>query len=150
MQNTSKLLRAITAVFVKRVLKRVAMVASVMAVLILVAVGLLAAKIDGAWAAAYIVVVPLFVAAFTVGILVWLAVSWFQPRKLTRREAKDIYDFTSKIIDIVGRAKMPWPFLVGSAIKSVLLGRESNELGNLINGSKQLREDFIHLRDSMA
>ena len=149
MQNTSKLLRAVTAVFARRLLKRILLLMAVVGLLLVTVVVLLATKIDPTWSLAFVVIGPFLLIGATMGLVAWLAVNRLQPRRFTRKESKEIYGFTTKIFDLAGRVKTPWPVLVASILKSVLLGRESNTVSELINESKSLRADFVRLRDSM-
>lgn len=149
MQNTSKLLRAITSVFARRLLQRIGLFAGIIVVLLIVAVVLLAVKVDPLWSVAFVVLGPLLLVGSVIFAVLWFATGRLRPRKLSRQESKDIYGFTNRLFDIAGRVKTPWPILVMSVLKSAVLKRESNVLGDVINESKSLRAEFVRLRDSM-
>ena len=149
MQNTSKLLRAITSVFARRLLQRIGLFAGIIVVLLIVAGVLLAVKVDPLWSVAFVVLGPLLLVGSVIFAVLWFATGRLRPRKLSRQESKDIYGFTNRLFDIAGRVKTPWPILVMSVLKSAVLKRESNVLGDVINESKSLRAEFVRLRDSM-
>lgn len=150
MQNTSKLLRAITAVFVRRIIRRVAYIAFILIVLLGGAVTYLAVRVDVLWLIAWIIFGPLIVIGCVLLFAAWFTSGALQPKKLSRRESKDIYNFTTRLLDVISRAKIPLPLLVLSVIKSVLLRRDAHVLNRTINESKELSREFIRLRDSMS
>lgn len=146
MNSTMLALRAITAVFFRRMVRFIGTVVAVILILLCALITYLSTTVSGWWAILFIVLVPLGLATFLVATVVWGATTRIMPKKLTATETRRIHDFTGKLFGLVEAAKMPYPVKVGLIAKDVLRGRESTFLRNAIQDSRSLKGEFDSIK----
>ncbi|MDQ5963741.1 MAG: hypothetical protein QG629_824 [Patescibacteria group bacterium] len=150
MDKTANLLRAITGVFARRLIRRVLFVYCGFVVVTTVGLALLATKVDPAWLLAWILLGPVLAGMGLCLGLVWLAAGRMLPRKLSRAEAKSVHDFTDRALAAADRVKTPLPILFFGLVKSLLLHRDTRFISELLDESKLLKAEFLRLRDSFS
>lgn len=139
-------LRAITAVFFRRILKFIAIIGAILIVLLWALVIYLSSTVSGWWGLLFIILVPLGLIAAIVAAVLWGATSKIMPKRLSTAETKKIHVFTGKLFGLVEAAKTPYPIQVALIAKDVLSGRESGFLRNVIQDSRSLKGEFDDIK----
>lgn len=99
MYNTISLLRAVAAVFVRRVLIRTLVLAGGLLAIVFGGVVYLGVQVNLAWWLGLVVLVPLLILLLVVGLGVRLMTRLLSPRKLTPPEMRSVRDFTDKLFE---------------------------------------------------
>lgn len=146
MNPAIKTLRAVTAVFFMNQLKPLMTIVTSVAGILIVVVLILAVIVDAWWLLTFLVLIPLIVGLFIIGIVLWFACQRLLPRKLTKQEHVATSTFVSNVEEIVGHVRGGMPGLLFVVAKDLLSGRGSATLEQVINNSKNLRADFASLQ----
>ena len=146
MNSTVAALRAISAVFLRRILRFVFIVVGLVLVLLYGTVTYFAIEYS-LWALLILaILLPITLVVLVLSLLLWSVTSQIVPRQLTKQEGKQILEFTDKISGVIERGKTPYPIAAILIIKDVIRKRDSKFLQNLITDSKSLRGDFSAIK----
>lgn len=150
MQGNIPLLRAVGAIFLRQLIKRLAIIPLGILLLVFLAVGYLGTQVDSAWWLALIVLVPV---ALVFGALVaaaWVISGVISPRKLTFTEAKSVRDFTDKVMATAETARTPLPILGAKLAKDIVFHRDPRLLREFIADSTALKSDYLRLKNAVS
>lgn len=147
MDATIKALRAVTAVYFRRLLRWALLLAAVFGVMLWALILYLGTNLSGWWLLPLVVILPFTIAVATIATGLWLLSGKLLPRQLTREETRLIQGFSDKLVGLTGAAKLPYPVALFLVAKDVLRRRESGFLRNAIDDSRTLKTDFIAIQD---
>ncbi|HPR09124.1 MAG TPA: hypothetical protein PLT04_00975 [Candidatus Saccharibacteria bacterium] len=139
------LVRAITAVFIRKLVRRVGIVAYGILLLLLVALILLSFKVSAWWLLVLIVFFPVAIAITAALVALWYISGRLAPRRLSAEETYGVNAFTERLLAVVERARTPLPILLLGIGKDLLIHRESRVVGDTIAASKELRDEYRKL-----
>lgn len=150
MHGNVQLARAITSVFVRRLIKRIILLPAALLVVLFMLVVYMGMQVHtGWWAAALALIPPTLIVAGFFG-LAWYATGKLSPRKLSRREARSISEFSSKLMAAAEQARTPLPYLAVKLVFDVLKNRDVHLLHLYVEQSRSLREEYARLKTSMS
>jgi ABC-type multidrug transport system fused ATPase/permease subunit len=144
------LLRAITAVFVRRLVRKIAVVPMSIMGLCVVVVAVLATLVHTAWLLAYIVLVPLLVVSVVLIAVTWRVTRTISPRKLTKTEASSILDFSDRLLTVAQAVRAPLPILAYRLVADAVRKRDIRGLQKLLAESKELRDEYTRLKSTLS
>lgn len=146
MNGNISLLRAVAATFLRRLMKRIALVPLGLCVLLLVLIGYLGVEVHSAWWLALIILLPVVVMMVVVFVAAWIITGMISPRKLTHTEAKSIREFTDKVMATAETAQTPLPVLGMKLAKDIVLHRDPRLLREFIADSSALKNEYQQLK----
>ena len=139
------LARAITAVFIRKLIRKVGVVVCSALLLLLVVFVLLGLKVSGWWLLALAVLIPVTIVTTIVIIALWYVSGRLASKKLAQEETRAVDTFTGKMLSVVERARTPLPILLALLAKDLVLGRETNVVSQTIADSKELHSEYRKL-----
>jgi hypothetical protein len=148
MYDTISLLRAVAAVFVRRVLTRTLVLAGGLLAIVFGGVVYLGTQVNPAWWLGLVVLVPLFILLLGVGLGVRLVAGLLSPRKLTPPEMRSVRDFTDKLFETAETVRTPLPMLGLRLMKDLVLHRDPRLVKELIASSSSLRSEYQQLKQT--
>lgn len=142
-------IRAITAVFVRRILKWILVVGIGIIVISFVLTAYLASVFSVWWWLLLIVIWPPTVIVLIIAGLMWLITSRLLPRKFNRQEQRRITNFTDKLFGVAETPRTPYPLLLVLVGKDIVRGRQSQFITETIQNSKSLRTEYEEIRQGI-
>lgn len=142
-------LRAISAVFFRRILRWVIIIAGVLFAIALLLDAYLATTISPWWWLFLIVLIPAGVVGMLVATGLWVVSSRLLPRKMTKAENRQVLAFTDKIFGIAENARMPYPLLLILVGKDIIRGKQSSFIANTIQDTRSLQSDYEEIRQRL-
>lgn len=139
-------IRAITAVFVRRILKWVFIAGAGIVIISFVITAYLASAFSVWWWLLLVIIWPPTIIAIIIAGLLWLITSRLLPRNLDRQERRQIGNFTDKLFGVAETARTPYPLLLLLVGKDLIRGRQSRFITNAIDDSKSLQGDYENIR----
>lgn len=146
MKSTIAALRAISAVFLRRLLRFVFIVTGIVMILFYGSMTYLAVDYSLWVLLILIILLPLTLVVLVISLLLWFITGQIMPRQLTKLENKQILKFTDKISSVIERGRTPYPIAVFLIVKDIIRDRDSKFLKELISDSKSLRGDFNKIK----
>jgi ABC-type multidrug transport system fused ATPase/permease subunit len=147
MQSNISLLRAIAAVFLRRLLGQALVVPAIVFVGLVAVVAWLAIHVAAWWWIALVAFIPLAIIFAGATVLSWWAIKMLSPRTLSRTERRYVADFSGRLMEFVEAGRAPLPFLAVRLVFDLLIHRDARFLNNMIARSQGLREDYEKLRE---
>ena len=146
MTPTIHALRAITGVYVQKLLALIGAVVGGILLVALVITVLLATQLSSWWWLLLVVLVPAALISLVIYIAVRALSNRLIPHRLDSDERRQIKAFSDKIFGVVEKTRTPLPLTAILVLKDVIRNRESGYLSALINDSKSLKGDFEQIR----
>mgnify|MGYP003617543388 FL=1 len=147
MNPTANALRAVTGIYMRRMLYMIMIVGAVIFIVAYALLFWLAGSLSPLWWFSLVVLVPLTVVSLGVVAGLWYASGKVLPRSMSRAERQTITSFGSKLFGVVERGRLPYPLLLIMVGKDLLRRRESRFLRDAIDDSRSLKQDFAVIQD---
>lgn len=146
MNSTVAALRAISSIFLRRILRFVFIVIGIVLILLYGVVTYSAIEYS-LWALLILVILlPLTLIILTISLGLWYITGKLLPRQLNKTERRQVLDFTDKISSVIERGRTPYPIAVLLVVKDIIRRRDSKFLNELIADSKSLRGEFSKIK----
>ena len=135
-------LRALSALFLLRVLKPVAVMLAIILAASYALTVMLVLSFTAWWLLLLLLLVPLTVIVLVIGSVLWYLLHRILPRQLSAAERDQLNGFTDKLFAVAEKTKTPYPILLFLVAKDVIRGKESSFLRGLISDSKSLMKEL--------
>lgn len=139
-------LRALSALFLLRVLRPALFMITVLMVAGYVLTIMLTLSFSSWWLLLLFILIPLTLIFLVVGAVLWFLLQRILPRKLSSEERSRLNGFTERLFAIAEKTKTPYPILLFLVAKDVVRGKESAFLRGLIGDSKALMKEFSDIQ----
>ncbi len=143
-------LRAITAVYFRRLLVIAAGLSGVTSVILLLLTAVLALNLSPWWWLLLVIILPLIVVIASVIGVLWITTNRLLPRQLSRTEIKSISAFTGKLFGVVEQIHLPYPVLLVLIGKDIIKGKPNKILQDTVENSRLLRKEYTEIKDMLG
>ena len=150
MNATISALRAITALYFRRLLIIGCLILGSIAAGLLILVVWLGMAFSDWWWMLLIPIGVLVVVTIAVGAWLWVLTDKLLPRPLARQESRQVKDFTDKLFGLVEQTSLSYPVLAVLIGKDVLHGHESTLLRDAVDDSSSLKTDFASIKEMFS
>lgn len=141
-RSSLRTLRAISTLFLSRILKPVAFMTVIVLGAAYVLMILLSVAFSSWWLLLLIILVPLTAVAVVGTIALRFILRQLLPRRLSPDEKGRINAFLDKLERVAENAKLPYPVLVFLVAKDVIRKRESKFLAEMIGDTKGMMTEL--------
>jgi purine-cytosine permease-like protein len=141
-RSSLRTLRAISALFLAKLLKPIVFLACIILGAAYVLTILLSLAFSNWWMLALIILIPLTLVLLAGYLLLRFFIQKLLPRKLSTGEQTKIHGFLDTLLSTAERAKLPYPVIVFLVAKDVIRGKESKFLGKMVGDTKGLMTEL--------
>lgn len=145
MASYSSTLRAVAAVYAKRIIRLVTVIGVVIFILLIIGTALLAAYVSNYWWLALIFILPISIIVSILLILSLLVANAVQGKELRRPQEKLVGAFVDKLQSVVERTQLSFGFVLFIIAKDLLFHRNLKSLEAFIGDSNSLKRDLDEL-----
>lgn len=142
-------LRALSAVVARRVLRLFLIITSLFLVLGIITIWAFAHFFSVWWWLLLIVYLPVLVVAMTAYLLSRFIVWRLYPVSLSREQTRHLRDFSDKLVRLLETRGLSWWWFAIVCVKDLLVYRELRMLKTLLGDATSLRDDFVHLEKEL-
>lgn len=141
-RSSLRTLRAISTLFLFRILKPVVFMTVIVLSAAYVLIILLSVAFSAWWLLLLIILLPLTLLVVIGGLLLNFLLQRLVPRKLSTKEKGRINTFLDKLERVAENARLPYPVLVFLVAKDVIRKRESKFLAEMIGDTKGMMAEL--------
>ena len=139
-------MRILSALLLKRLLKPVLVIVAIVGAALYVITALLALSFSSWWWLLLLILIPVTIFLLLLALVLRFLLNKLIPQKLSKSERNKVSGFIDTLFSLAERSKTPYPVLLFLIAKDVVRGKESSFLRDLIGDSKKVTGEFEEIR----